>query len=95
MARRRRSGKRRTEAEWTQIVRRFAGCGEDPRRFCRREGVTLSSFQRWRRRIGPVDGRDFVELVPAAPSTGSLTGADGSWSLEIVLPNGVALRLRG
>jgi hypothetical protein len=82
---------RRTKAQWSEILRRFESSGEDSRVFCRREGVPLSSFQRWRRRLGSVATTDFVELVPtSSPSIPSST-----WSLDVSLPNGVSLRFQG
>ena len=82
---------RRTQAQWTGILRRFESSRLDSREFCRREGLALSSFQRWRRRLGPVAAAEFVELVPTpSPSVPS-----SSWSLDVSLPNGVCLRFQG
>jgi hypothetical protein len=88
----RRTGRvRRTEKQWTEILRRFESSGEGSRQFCRREGVALNSLQRWRRRLEPAPEGRFVELVPTScPET-----AATSWSLEVSLPNGVSLRFRG
>lgn len=92
MPRDRRHRRRRTEAEWTEILRRFKGSGLGRREFCRREGLALSSFQRWRDRArrAPAPGA-FVELVPSPTPTPARSG----WELELSLPNGVGLRLRG
>ena len=84
--------KRRTEAEWTEILRRFESSGLASRGFCRREGLALSSFQRWRRRLGSVGDTEFVELVPTTSSPGVQLA---SWSLDVSLPNGVCLRFQG
>ena len=82
--------KRRSEAEWTEILRRFESSDLAPRRFCRRERLALSSFQRWRRRLGSVAAAEFVEFVPTqAPGP-----PPASWSLDVALPNGVRLRFR-
>ena len=82
--------RRRTEAERVEILRRFKASGLGRREFCRREGLALSSFQRWRDRAGrPSDRSGFVELVPSS------TPARSDWELELSLPNGVCLRLRG
>jgi hypothetical protein len=53
--------KRRAEAEWTEILRRFSSSGVTARTFCRREDLALSSFQRWRRRIDRTPVAEFVE----------------------------------
>ncbi len=80
---------RRTKAQWTEILRRFGSSGLDSREFCRREGLSLSSFQRWRRGLGFVEASEFVELVPTSSVPSS------SWSLDVSLPNGVSLRFQG
>jgi hypothetical protein len=82
---------RRTEKQWTEILRRFDHSGEGSRQFCRREGLSLSSLQRWRQRLGSSTSARFVELVPATPAG---TPSEG-WSLEVSLPHGVSLRFRG
>lgn len=83
--------KRRSEAEWTGIFREFESSGLGSREFCRRRGLALSSFQRWRGRLVGVGAADFVELVP----TSTISASPASWSLEVALPNGVSLRFRG
>ena len=82
---------RRSEKQWIEILKRFESSGLGSKEFCRREGVSPSSFQRWRSRLGSVDAAEFVELVPAQP----VITASSEWSLEIALPNGVQLRFRG
>ena len=82
---------RHTKAQWTEILRRFESSGQDSRGFCRREGLALSSFQRWRHRLGSVAAADFVELVPTSSPSNPLS----NWSLDVSLPNGVSLRFQG
>lgn len=83
--------RRRTEAEWTKILSRFDSSDQSAHEFCRREHLSLSSFQRWRSRLGRSGTAEFVELLPAQP----VTTAEPAWSLDIALPNGVQLRFRG
>jgi hypothetical protein len=85
------SRKRRTRSEWTEILRRFESSGLTVREFCSREGLALSSFQRWRSRLGSVGPTEFVELVPTVAEV----APSADWSLDIALPNGVQLRFRG
>ena len=82
--------KRRSKAEWTEILRRFESSRLSSQEFCRRERLALSSFQRWRRRLGRVSEAEFVELVP----TSTVAPPPTSWSVEVALPNGVCLRFR-
>ena len=86
-----RGHKRRSAPEWAEIFRRFESSTLTVREFCRRHGLPLSSFQRWRSRLGSVSPAEFVELVPTALSETPRS----SWSLEIALPNGVQLHFRG
>ena len=83
--------KRRTKAQWTETLRRFESSGLDTREFCRREDLALSSFQRWRRKLGSIGPTEFVELVPTTTSAAPAT----EWSLDVTLPNGVQLRFCG
>lgn len=80
---------RRNRGQWVEVFRRFGSSGQTVREFCRREGLALSTFQRWRQRLEPVTAAEFVELVPAS------VPAPSSWSLEVALPNGVQLHFRG
>ena len=82
---------RRDKKQWTEISKRFDSSGLSTRDFCQREGLALSSFQRWRLRLGSVVPAEFVELVPTVTAEPPTSG----WSLEIALPNGVQLRFRG
>ena len=82
---------RRTRSQWTEIFGRFASSQLGPREFCRREDLSLSSFQRWRRRLGSVAAAEFVELVPTSSPSVPLS----SWSLDVSLPNGVRLQFQG
>jgi hypothetical protein len=84
--------RRRNRSEWTDILSRFESSPLTAREFCRKERVSLSSFQRWRSRLGSVTPAEFVELVPVGPPAVSPAS---EWSLDIALPNGVQLRFRG
>jgi transposase-like protein len=88
-----RSRRRRSESEWAEILRRFESSGLTVRAFCRRHDLSLSSFQRWRSWLGSVKRAEFVELVPTTAATP--VAPTSAWWLEIALPNGVQLRLRG
>ncbi len=82
---------RRTKEQWTEILRRFESSGLGPREFCRREDLAPSSLQRWRAQISLAPAVEFVELTPTStPGTSA-----ASWTLDLSLPNGVCLRLRG
>jgi hypothetical protein len=83
---------RRSRSQWEELVEQQAASGLSPAEFCRREGLSLASFARWRARCGePNSGRTpFVEWsVPQIGSVGLQPG-----EMELVLPGGVRLRLR-
>ena len=82
---------RRTRSQWAEILERFASSQLGPREFCRREDLSLSSFQRWRRQLGSVAAAEFVELVRTPSPSVPLS----SWSLDVSLPNGVRLQFQG
>ena len=83
---------RRTEKQWTEILQRFEASGLSSREYCKREGLTLSSLRRWRSRCGRAQVPQFVEL--ASPST-TPAASSTSWALELSLPDGTCVRLRG
>ena len=84
---------RRSKEQWAAILEQFKTSGLNSREFCQREGLAMSSLQRWRRIItnGSTAPAEFVELVPTVTST----PASSSWSLDVSLPNGVSLRFQG
>ena len=92
MDRNRRRGVRRGEREWSKIVHRFESSGLAGTAFCQREGLALSSLQRWRQRLASRGSVPFVELVPP-PATAPASSS--GWSLELTLPNGASIRLQG
>jgi hypothetical protein len=81
---------RRSVAEWRTLCERFDQSGLEVAEFCRREKLAVSSFQQWYPRCtgGAVHAAHFVELGPPP-------GAAGRWELEVELPNGARIRLRG
>jgi hypothetical protein len=82
---------RRTASEWREILARHGRSGLSIEAFCARESLSRSSFHRWRERLavaGAVPG-SFVELT--APSV----SAPSPWTVELELPAGIVLRVRG
>ena len=93
---------RRSASDWRALMRDFAQRGETRAQFCKRHGLTLSTFAWWRshlRResaavsntIPTPAGALFVEL---APDDKSITAAAVNWDVELELGNGVFLRVR-
>ncbi len=94
-------GKRRSRAEWRQLIDAQASSGLTQKAFCERAGVSLATFGYWKRKLRAeapctstepgtetVSCADWIEL----PIEGSATG--GGWQIELALGNGLCLRLR-
>ena len=101
-------GKRRhlSADEWRGVLQRFAEGGEPLSAFCRREGLSISSFRLWRSRLTA----KFDEVSPRAPAPpvaeeegmgfvdlGELSGAPrasgGRFELKLDLGGGVTLHV--
>jgi len=82
--------RRRSAAEWHGIIERYRQSGLGINEFCAQEGVTVSTFELWYRRHRRTEHRtgQFVEVKPPG-------AAAGLWAMEVELPGGVRLRLRG
>ena len=92
---------RRTMAEWRRILMDFKASGETQAVFCAGRGVGLSTFRRWRQKLGvdgldlgPNDGTAFLEL--ARDRTVSVPGvaAAPAWDVKLDLGGGTVLRVR-
>lgn len=82
----------RSEAEWREILDRYAASGRSLAAFCRAEGISRSTLDLWRGKLQAKKtprkaAKEFVELVPQPPSL-------GGWLVEIELPDGRLARLR-
>ena len=87
---------RRSHEQWSALLERFEHSGQSREEFCREQGLTLSSFARWRREFGKTAaGR---RAAPASPVflevTPQANAPSGSWDVELELGNGMILRLR-
>ena len=82
--------RRRSAAEWRGIIERYRQSGLGINEFCAQEGVTVGTFELWYRRHRRTEHRSgqLVEVKPPGV-------AAGLWAVEVELPGGVRLRLRG
>ncbi len=87
------------DSQWSQAAQRrrvtryhraVSPSGLGINEFCAQEGVTVGTFELWYRRHRRTEHRtgQFVEVKP-------LGAAAGLWAVEVELPGGVRLRLRG
>ena len=80
----------RSAVEWSGIITRYRQSGMGMKAFCEQEGLRLGTFEEWYRRVrrSETGKGQFVEMK--APSV-----AASPWAVEVELPNGVRLRVRG
>ena len=87
---------RRSEAEWRELLERFAKSGLSISAFCRRMKLPRSSFVKRRGRLAPSarPAASFVEWIapPAVQSEVAETTRRGAGEFELALPGGVVLR---
>jgi hypothetical protein len=86
------------ERAWRELVERFDASAVSVERYCRREGLSKSSFQRWRSRLSkpgahasPGDRRpvEFVDLGSLAQASATLDRLE----LKLDLGGGLTLQL--
>jgi hypothetical protein len=81
----------RSATEWRALIERYEQSSLKMADFCTQTGVALNSFKKryfqHKRATRPAEA--FVDLTP-----GPVPTAPG-WELELTLPNGVRLALRG
>ena len=94
---------RRTAAQWQKLIERFEGSGQTRGKYCAANGLALSTFDLWRRKLhatpavaeGERPEALFVELPhPAQTQTSATSAETGGWEVELELGAGVVLRLR-
>jgi len=98
------------ESFWRRMMKRHSGSGMSIRAWCRQHDVKESAFHWWRRELARRDAEtseatvakktSFVPVrvtddavVPKAPS--AMNHPDDGSMIEVVLPNGHCVRLRG
>ena len=97
----RRRRTRRSAAQWRKLVERFDRSGQSRSNFCAANGLALSTFDLWRRKLGETQAAAdeahpeslFVELTEPVERSRSAAGTSG-WEVELELGAGVVLRLR-
>jgi hypothetical protein len=80
---------------WEQLIARQADSGLSQRAFCEENGLRLTTFSKWKRRLSESTAMASVEppwLDLSALSSATRGSAD--WDVELDLGAGVCLRLR-
>jgi transposase-like protein len=77
--------KRRSRKERRAIISEYRESGLSQQEFCTREGLNLSTFKYWLQDRG--EGSSFSKLSVSTPPA--------ECSIELSMPNGIVLRIRG
>ena len=85
---------RRGEAQWRSILSAFAASGLSQKAFCEREGLALSTFGYWKRKLQSERVAPSPNAGPAVIDLGMLDDRPAGWEVEIALGEGVSLTLR-
>jgi len=86
-----------TAERWRELIRQQEGSGLSVARFCGQQGVAVSSFFFWRRKLKGSAAPTFVELMPAVELPVSTLRAGESESpspIELQLRCGTIVRVR-
>lgn len=84
------NGKRKfKEEEKVALVGRYEGSGLGQGEFCKREGISVSALQSWKRKRAGGGASKFVELPVERASTAVRE------VIELKLPHGIMLRIVG
>ena len=87
---------RRSAEQWREIQQRFEHSGQTQAAFCSAEGLALSTFTLWRRKLGSsrnmITNNDAAMFV-ALPDS-NIPVSTTLWDVELQLGADVVLRLR-
>jgi putative transposase len=93
---------------WREVFGRYDGSGESVTGFCKREGLHMSSFRRWRQRLAPMaptpittqpgEPREAKRQAPEASfiemgAMGAANDSTGRLELRLELGGGLVLQL--
>ncbi len=78
---------KRLESEWRKLVVSWEKSGESQSKYCKSRGIALATFQYWRKKLKGSSPGAFLELIPQV--------SEESKVIELELPHGIILRVRG
>lgn len=91
--------KRRSKAQWQQLIDAQQSSGLSQKAFCQQEGLSIGTFTNWKRKLND----DEESFIPSADTGGPSSDpwielpagspGNGHWDIELDLGNGVCLRL--
>ena len=83
--------KKRSRAQWAQLMARYEAGSLTRRAFCAQHGLAYSSFCYWRKRLHTRVATSEVSALVELPM---LESSEPAWRIELDLGQGVVLRLR-
>lgn len=91
------SYQRRSKIEWQSLIQDFDASGQSVTAFCVERDIGPASFYQWRKRLSTQQSDTPLESDPT-PSFVDVSALaneinSGRWLVELVLGNGVTLRL--
>ena len=86
-----RSGVRRSAAEWTEIVRSWRASGETARQYASNHGLNAGTLKWWSRRVSKPAAEPVSRFAKVVVKPPAVTGSE----LEVVAPSGHRVVVRG
>ena len=83
----------RSPDQWSQVISDQRASGLSQVEFCKREGIALSTFARWRQRLSGADQLTFRDESWIELS--DFPGTRAGWKIELDLGDGICLRSQG
>ena len=84
---------RRSRTQWQQLIEAQLAGEQSQAAFCRDQGISVSSFQYWKRRLARTEANS-VEVPDWLELPADLDRTRDGWEIELSLGEGVVLRLR-
>lgn len=87
---------RRSADDWREILAQQRSSGLSQAAFCRREAIALSTFARWKQRLGSPPDADSCAVSgdPGWIELPSIGQSGSGWLIELDLGGGICLRLK-
>lgn len=83
--------RRRSAAEWQQLIGEWQVSGQSQRVFCEQRGLSLQTFTSWKHKLNNNGRGSVCQLVPVDV----VACADHTGTVEVLLTNGRVLRVAG
>lgn len=97
---------RRSASEWSALIEQQIASGQSQREFCEEQGLAVSTFTYWKRKLGSgvaakrpseADAPLFtpINVLPdSAAAAAEVESAHSGWSIDLDLGDGLRLSIR-